>query len=1279
MIKKLLFVFILLPLAGFSQNVQVLREQAKAYYDNGDILKSYQTLNKIKDKNTLENTNVNLYKSHLENIMEHRFFKKTKLNDSLYKVYIKSSVLKSQGIYNEKSKKYTLPPVYDSIAFNERYFKYLSVYKNNQKALVNIETGKVIVPLGNHSSIVYGDYILSGTMSKYSGFSFNDIVSVFDLNGNLLFKDMDTFNPMYYPNYVSTKKENKKHQIVDIKTKKIILDDCDYFFNPNGAIVENEILYDNVWLPFHKNGQYYLYKMTAGAIVDTHKFDTYIPLHYDYNYFDNALKKIINFKDNAPFATDTVRPISFWSDYTIVKKDNKYGIFNVSKDKYYKEPIYDSITKIGNTFYNGKWINLIYDEEICSPESDKPEGIIFKKNNLFGLMDLSGKIIAEANYDEIRFLWNNVFILRKGIKWGFAGVQKEDKIVSPEFDYIEYLGNDFGNIACHKNKKTTKYFRNGSKIDFTTLENQKYKKNKFIEEPDFDSHISDLERINEFDRVIFEKKGKYGLDDFYNKEVLEAKYNNIRYGRKNTFIASLGSFVGLIDHNGKEIIPIKYANVERGVYNSDIFFVTFDNGLKSIFNSNGIMLYPPKIKEATFYDYNSKTKTSFVFVTELLQDETKNNNSEKKVKNYKSGIIKIKDAKAERLKLEGNSFSFANSNFMISKDENKGTVVFYNLKNGKIIDTQFNYYFIDDYANHRIFAKKGYYYDTVIDSLANESTLEHPFDEIRNGNYFFREGTNTGVMNKNLEAANFRYPVLKNISESDFQQMSPYPSKEYREKVCSYFKFNPKSSTVKNGVIKFDGTIVFQPGIYDDIQFLYLGKQNYYNSFGENEFLKQYENDLFICTNYKKEYKTIQLVTTKKDIVAKFEVNMKGSWNFSSYNNSIIIRSADSVKVYDLESKKIQLEKQTNRFEEDNDSGYTISYNDQKTAEVKYEKYDYKGKLISNTIVDKKTTYYGKTNENYIVKRNDKYGTINSKGKQSIPFEYDYLRSENGKLFISKKENLFGIIDGDNQTIIDKKYQDIQWIEIKDRYSAYRTAFLGYKVKEKNKWGLLDSNSKTLLPAEYDTLKLSQSIITAKKDSLVSVYDFTGKEIFSAAVDSIDLDSNNSYHLYKNGKMFFRDYNGEITEKNPYVRSEDLLKTMYSKQIDNKYYLSKGESIIHKTPVISFQEVEAAEDFVGEDLNYLLIKDEDNLYGLYTKDLKLILPFVYNEITVLKNNDFFIVSKGGKYGVINSKSKILIPFDYDKINFDHRRFFHCTKRNKVHHITPQNKIIYIPS
>lgn len=1262
MIKRVLFIFILLPFTVLSQNMQTLREQAKTYYEKGDFLESYQTLNKIKDKETLENTNVNLYKTHLENIMQYRFFKKTKLNDSLYKVYIKSSVLKSQGIYNEKSKKYTLPPVYDSIPFNERYFKYKSVYKNKQEALVNIETGKVIVPLGNHSSIFYGDYILSTENTK-NLFSYDDIITVLDLNGNVLFKDMDTFNFVYYPNYIRTKNKNNKYQIINIKTQKVIVDDIDQFFDTSGGIVQNESVPDNIWLPFRKNGQYYLYEITPNGIIDPHKFDTFIPLYANYNYFDNAITKLINSKDNAPFVLDSTKA-SFFSNYTIVKRDNKFGIYNISKDKYYKEPVYDSINKFGNTFYNGKWINLIYGEEICPPDFDKPVAIVFKKNNLFGLMDLSGKIITKADYDEIRFLWNDVFILRKGQKWGFTGVQKGDKLISPQFNNIEYLSGDFGNIACYKNKKAIKFLRNGEKPDLKAQNNRKLKNYISFENSISITNMNDYARVNDFDRNVFEKNGKFGLDDFDYNEVLPPTYSKIQFAKHNTFIAFRGSKVGLIDHNGKEIIPVKCAKIEYRDPFSDLFYVTFENGLQSIFNSKGREIYPANIKEITNSYFDIKTKTDYVFATEFLP-VVENNNSEKQEKSYINVILKTKDDKVEKLKLKGYSFEFLSSNFIASKE---GKLIVYNLKNGKIIDNLHGE-IINDYGNNRLFGSKAHYYDTVIDSLSNEVTLEHPFYEIKNDNYFFKEENKIGVMNKNLQAANFRYPVLKNLND-DYRKIYPYPSNEYCEKASSYFRFNSNSTSVKNGIINFEGTVIIEPEIYDDIKLAYFPEMNksQYSFFPENEFLKQYKSDLFACTNNGKENKTVHIISSQKEIIAAFELKNKENWNFSANNGAIIIRSADSIKLYDLKSKKILLNIKANQFQDDKDSGYTASYIDNKTTQDKYVKYDCKGQMIFDTIVTKNQPYYGSFNENYILKKNNKYGTVNAKGKPGIPYVYDYLESKNGKLFISKSNDLFGIINEDNLTIIDKKYQDIKGGEIKDRNSDYTIGFSGYKVKEKNKFGLLDANTRTLLPTEFDELKLSRTIITAKKDSVVSVYDYTFKESFSAAVDSVDMDNNNMYHLYKNGKLFYIDFDGNIKDKNPYMSWEDWLKLTYSKEIDGKYYLSQNGNLLHKTPVVSFKIVDQTIDFMGERLEYLLIQDQDGFYGLYTKDLKQILPFLYEEIIIVPNEDFYIIKKAGKYGVINSQKQTVIPYKYDNISF-YKGIYYCKKNKKTDHLT----------
>jgi hypothetical protein len=1280
MIKKLLIVFILLPLFGFSQNIQALREQAEVYYQKGDFLKSYKILNSIKDKNVLENTNVNLYKANLEDIMNHRFFKSIKLNDSLSKVYIKTKVLKSQGIYNTKSNQYTIPPVYDSIAADVRYYSgVLNAFKDNQATLLNIQTGKIIIPLGNYFIDYHQGYVVVDSKSKFGFFYNEDNLDVYDFDGNLLFKNLNSFK-MLDANLLLTKNKNNKYQLLNIKTKEVVLDDCDFIYQPTYATFINDVEYNNRWLPFTKDGKNYLYKYSDNGIENTHKFDTYIaPYSYSFNTFENGATKIINEKNNATSCPDIETHLCFNEDYAIVIKDNKYGIFNVTKDNFYKEPIYDSIDNIGNTFYNGKWINLIYSEEIRMPEGDRYQVVIYKKNNLFGLLDAKGNNILEANYDEITNGYGyGVYHLRKGTKWGFVcTVGENNKLVPPQFDFITGSQNTGNNIG-HIKRKSIEYFSNGTIANLSDKEKKQLKNQigKKYKEQQNSTALYDLE-LEKSQRLIFEKDGKYGLDDFNNHEIVAGKYTFLEQIGRDLFIATSGSLKGLIDGNGNELIPIKYVSLGYKSFNNNVLFVSDSKGLEAIFTNKGVMLYPFKIKKIIDIKFGTNSKTEFFKVTEITDDTTKGFDAENAAF-QKNVVLKIKNEKLERLDFQTNYFSFLQTNYLVyGIQQNFG---FYNLDNGKMINPEFKGDIIDNIQSHRIFARKGLYYDTLIDSSGTVTTLERPFFEMKNDNFFYQENNKIGVMNKDFKTANFKYPVLKNMTEFGSDYYANY-SKEYKEIASSYFKFNTDINSNKNGLINFDGTIITEPEKYDDVQLFYLGRNNYNSNvsyYAENEYLKKYEERLFIGTNYKKDSKIIQLISNKKENIAEFELKKNENWNFTLYNNTIIIKSQDSVKLYDLKTKKFQLKIKSNQFREERDFGYTSSNFDYKANKNKFEKYDHNGKLIFDTIMDSNKQYYAISDENYIFKNNsNKYGTKNSRGKTGIPFIYDYLESKNAKLFISKKNDLYGIIDADNQTIVDQKYQDIKLLEIKDRYTYNKIAYSGYMVKENEKYGFLDLNTKTLLPSKFDEIKVYERFITGKKDSLVTVYQLTGKEIFTAKVDSINMDQIGNYGFYKKGKRVYRKDDGTITDKDPFITSEDRIKIEHSKLIDSKYYLSKNDNILYKTPIVSVVNIGDFEDYVKNRWQYLLIKDENNQYGLYTDGLKEILPFAYTEIILARNAELFIVKKDNKYGVINLKNEVLIPFEYDKILSNDSRYFNCTKNKRSYKITPQNKIIYI--
>lgn len=1256
--NKALFFISLFSLISYAQNQQMLKDNdAFDLYKKGDLIKSFELLNKINDKKILENTTVKLYIKNIETIFNHQFFNKIKLNDSLYKIYIKSNVLKSQGVFNTKTSQYTILPIYDSINVDPNYYqKFLQVYKNNLTSLMNCETGKTIIPFGNYTISFDNKYIYTNTKGKYDNFTENGLTNLYDINGNLLLKDLNTFS-FITSRFYSTKDKNNQYKIIDFDNKKTIIDVIDYYTIPANSIVENDILYENNWISFSKNNKLYLYKITKDTIEDTNKFDTYVYLPSNYNYFDSTLTTIINQKESA---INNNPNKCCWSHYTIVKKENKYGIFNVSKDRYYKEPIYDSINGIGNTFFNGKWINLIYNEEIFAPKTKDFKAFIFKRNNLLGLLNFKGEIIANAKYDEIQQGYNDVYYLRKGAKWGFIGTNKGDSLVPVNFDFIT---GENGNLIGFKNKKQTCFSSNGIKLKPKVIEKSQMNK---VYVYDNDNYF-DSEKI-ETNRQIYKKKNQFGLDDLNHNEIIPPTYTEIKAISKDRFLVALDSLTGVIDENGKTIIPNKYFQIQK-LYNSNVLDVTNKKELHAIYSFDGKELYPFTLEPISDSKILNST-TSYYLVKEV--SDTLNY----KYDNYSSNpkiLLKVENNTVEKVNINGEFKEFSILNYLIFGDINgKG---FYNLENQKYITQKFSKY-IDEYQNKRIFAQKGTYFDTLIDELGNETILEHPFFKAINGFYFFKQNDRIGVINKDLKVANFNYPILKNLVE--YNTYSNTYSNEYRQIASSLFKFNPDSKSKKDGIINFDGTVLFEPNRYDEISFINFDN-TYFQSFKYNPSYKKFCNNLFIASIEKKESHLINLITYNKETIATFEIKKGESWNFCVYNDGLLIKSHDSIKQYNFKNKKIDFKIKATDIEENSDGGYTIITNlDSKFFKINMKKISNSGLFILDTIVERDKKHLCNLNiENYIQKKETKYGTINSKEKQGIPFIYESLESKNGKLFIAKKDNLYSVVDAENQIIIDKKYQDIKWKDFKNPYSNYTNPILIelFAVKENNKWGLIDFNTKTILPTNFDTVEVQYDNIIAKKDSLVSVYDYNGILKFSVAIDSIKSNATNNYTFFKKGKEVFRDQNGTIVDKNPYISWEDELKLKYCKQIGSKFYISKKDTIIDKNPIISIKDVEATKDSFLDEIDYLLIQNENNLKGLYTTNLEKILPFDYDEIIVVKNLDYLIAKKNDKYGVVDKNNKIAIPFEYDEIQY-YKGLFECKIKNRIINKTPQNKTIY---
>lgn len=225
----------------------------------------------------------------------------------------------------------------------------------------------------------------------------------------------------------------------------------------------------------------------------------------------------------------------------------------------------------------------------------------------------------------------------------------------------------------------------------------------------------------------------------------------------------------------------------------------------------------------------------------------------------------------------------------------------------------------------------------------------------------------------------------------------------------------------------------------------------------------------------------------------------------------------------------------------------------------------------------------------FLVKNSDKYGLVNSSGKEIIPCEYKFIRlldkdESNDILLLSKFSSgvsgkvLIGLAKTDGTIIVPCKYDEEVlpfWGLLKDGFG---------RVQLNGKAGLIDATGKELVSPQYNKVyKIKNYILTIGEGEKQGMYSLSGKELLPCEYTSIH-----------NGK------------------SENLFVTIKNGK--------KGTS----------GEIEGGE------------------YGLYDlKNERQLLNEPYSFIGQVEE-DLRVACKADKWGYLDSIGRVVIPFDYDK-------------------------------
>ena len=297
-----------------------------------------------------------------------------------------------------------------------------------------------------------------------------------------------------------------------------------------------------------------------------------------------------------------------------------------------------------------------YDKIEAIDNIDKNENVWYEDNVLrvqkdgkYGLIDLNGKELLPAEYDEIIGLngIENSILIKKDDKYGLVN-DTGSVIIEPNYKEIKNLGETYreGYITIDENDKygvigATKMKLLDNKYDnieqvylsdyYLVTENGERKVINSSGETILNSGFDQISSKTE-DGFIYVSQGLYGEINTTGEVQIEPTYQDLKQVKKGVYIAKNNDRYGIIDNEGNTMIPFDYTLI---TYNKDakLFIADDANYNTTIINENyeskitGILSEINTTKsyirmrvddEYKYYDLSCQEKTNI----EVLEDNT---------------------------------------------------------------------------------------------------------------------------------------------------------------------------------------------------------------------------------------------------------------------------------------------------------------------------------------------------------------------------------------------------------------------------------------------------------------------------------------------------------------------------------------------------------------------------------------------------------------------------------------------------------------------------------
>ena len=425
---------------------------------------------------------------------------------------------------------------------------YFSVYKDNKWGVINSTGNYVIDPSyaemivipNNKSGVFICTYDINYETGEYKTSVLNgkneQIFTEYDKVEAISNKDKN--NNLWYEKNVLRVQKDGKYGLINFEGKEVLP------INYEEIVAVSEI--ENS-LKVKKDGKY--------GIVDSEGKIVIEPQYADIDILG---------KDNK-------------SGFVVKDDSGKYGIVDYSNNQVL-EIKYDSIEKIyGNNLYvvtvegkqkivnkeNNDVLTTGFDS-IKQILANQENAVVFVKDNKYGVMNLSGEILIDAQYDSLEETKIGTFIAKKDDKYGIINISNEEKVI---FQYTSIIYNEKADI----------YIAEDSNFNSNILDNNFETKitGILVELNDTKGYLK-LRINDEYKYYNFKFEEKQELDIFPNRTL---------------FLSKKDGKYGYVDKEGKVVVDYIYDDaVEQNDYG---FVAVKKDGKWGSINNKGVVVQEP--------------------------------------------------------------------------------------------------------------------------------------------------------------------------------------------------------------------------------------------------------------------------------------------------------------------------------------------------------------------------------------------------------------------------------------------------------------------------------------------------------------------------------------------------------------------------------------------------------------------------------------------------------------------------------------------------------------